>query len=156
MKPKNIQNSQQDKHCSIIRLIHKLFSSLGSTAWCGVWRRPDSNKWNRCSVRTLSSRSSSLSSISSSLRLHSYSTWMWGLNFPSAACTSWHTQTHTTQLYTWKQAVVPFRSKPLLIYGKQQQNWLQIKLRDYTKPYKQDTQWRVRGEEGQQKEERRK
>lgn len=43
---------------------------------------------------TLSSRSSSLSSSSSNLRFHSYSTWTLGLNFPAAACTSWNTHAH--------------------------------------------------------------
>ena len=41
---------------------------------------------------TLSSRSSSLSSISSCLRFHSYSTWTCGLNFPDLAWESWKWQ----------------------------------------------------------------
>lgn len=66
------------------------------TATAGCVPNSNSPTTAQSEVRTLSSRSSSLSSISSSLRLHSYSTWMWGLNFPSAACISCHMQTNTS------------------------------------------------------------
>lgn len=52
---------------------------------------------------TLSSRSSSLSSSSSNLRFHSYSTWTLRLNFPAAACTSWNTHIHKYESNLQKQ-----------------------------------------------------